>query len=113
MNAPNTNTTQRGKTNELHQNVVELVMQRNPTTLSTTHKKTPWTITQPQEVNVYYDDNHELVYAQQPWWYATPCYNLPKIATSTSFQNHPPNTDINLVPTNLEMEQLHLLNKLG
>jgi hypothetical protein len=41
MNAPNTNTTQRGKTNELHQNVVELVMQRNPTTLSTTHKKTP------------------------------------------------------------------------
>jgi hypothetical protein len=76
-------------------------------------------------MNLYYDDNHELVQlfdeivsAQQPRWYATPCYNLPitsaftPIATSIGFQNHPPSININLVPTNLKMEQLHLLNKL-
>jgi len=45
-------------------------------------------------------------------------YNLSKtvastpITTSASFQNHPPNINISLVPTNLEMEQLHPLNRL-
>jgi hypothetical protein len=76
-------------------------------------------------VNVYHDDNHELVKpfdeivsVQQPWQYATLGYNLPRIGastpitTSTGFQNQPSHTNIHLVPTNLEMEQLHLPNKL-
>jgi hypothetical protein len=41
MNAPNTDAAQRGKANEQHQNVIKLVVQRNLTTLSTTHHKTP------------------------------------------------------------------------
>jgi hypothetical protein len=48
-------------------------MQRDLATLSTTHRETPQIITQPQEMNLYYDDNHELVQlfdeivsAQQP-----------------------------------------------
>jgi hypothetical protein len=36
MNAPNTDAAQRGKANEQHQNVSELVVQKNPTALSTT-----------------------------------------------------------------------------
>ncbi len=68
-------------------------------------------------MNVYHDDNHEhvhpfdeIVSAQQPWRFVNPCYNLPRTSASTlivtyaSFQNYPPNTNINLVPTNLEME---------
>jgi len=73
-------------------------------------------------MNVYHDDNYEHVQpfdevvSAQPWQFATPSYNLPKasastpIATFVGFQNHPPNTNINLVPTNLEMERLHLLS---
>jgi hypothetical protein len=100
-------------------------MKKNPTMLSTTHQKTPWTITQPRAVSVYHDDNHELVqlfdevvFVQQPWWSTTPRYNLSKsnastpIVTFVGFQNHPPNTNINLIPTNSEMEWLHLFNKL-
>jgi len=34
------------------------------------------------------------------------------ITTSSGFQNETPHTNIHLVPTNLEMEQLHLLNRL-
>jgi hypothetical protein len=41
-------------------------------------------------MNVYHDDNHEhvqpfdeAVFAQQPWRFATPCYNLPIIGAST------------------------------
>jgi len=117
MNMPNTNATQKEEVNEQHQNVTKPVMKRNPTTLSTIHQETPRTITQPRVVSVYHDDNHELVQlfdeiisVQQPWQSTTPCYNLSKtnastpIATSIGFQNHPPNTNINLVPTNLEME---------
>ncbi len=37
MNAPNMDVTQRGKINEQHQNVIEAVVQRCPTTFSTTH----------------------------------------------------------------------------
>jgi hypothetical protein len=46
------------------------------------------------------------------------CYNLPRtgaytpITTSIGFQNQPPHTNIHLVPTNSEMEQLYLLNRL-
>jgi len=61
MNAPNTNATQRGKVNEQHQIVAELVVQRDPTMLSTTHKRTPRRITQPRVMNVYHDDNRERV----------------------------------------------------
>jgi len=81
--------------------------------LSITQQETPCTITQPQVMNVYHDDNNELVHPfdeivsiQQPWQFATPCYNLPitsastLIMTSIGFQNHPPNTNINLVPIN-------------
>jgi hypothetical protein len=70
-------------------------------------------------MNVYHDDNHELIQllnevvsTWQPWRYATPRYNLPRISASTpfttsiGFQNYPPNTNINLVPTNSKMEQL-------
>jgi hypothetical protein len=76
-------------------------------------------------MSVYHDDNHEpiqpldeVVFARQPWRFATPSYNLFRtgastpITTSIGFQHQPPHTNINLVPTNLEMEQLHLLNRL-
>ncbi len=72
-------------------------------------------------MRVYHDDNHEpvqpfdeVVFVQQPCSSTTPCHNLPKtsgstpIITSTSFQNQPTHTNIHLVPTNLEIEQLHL-----
>jgi hypothetical protein len=93
--------------------------------LSTTHKKTPQIITQPRAMTVYHDDNHEpiqpfdeVVYVRQPWWSATPCYNLPRtnastpIITSISFQNQWPHIKINLVPNNVKMEWFHLLNRL-
>jgi hypothetical protein len=80
---------------------------------------------EPQVVNVYHDDNHEpfqpfdeVVFAQQPWRSTTLGYNLPRcdaftpITTSTNFQNQPLHTNINLVPINFEMIQLHLFNKL-
>jgi hypothetical protein len=41
VNAPNMNATQKGEVNEQHKNVAKLVVQRNPTTLSTIHQKTP------------------------------------------------------------------------
>jgi hypothetical protein len=76
-------------------------------------------------VSVHNDDNHELfqlfneiVFVQQPWRFATPSYNLPKtgastlITTSIGFQNQPSYTNIHLVTTNSEMEQLDLLNRL-
>ncbi len=76
-------------------------------------------------VSVHNDDNHELaqlfdevIFIQQPWRATTPCYNLRKIDASTpittlaSFQNQPSHINIHLVPTNLEMEQLRLLNRL-
>ncbi len=76
-------------------------------------------------MNVCHDDNHEpilsfdeIVFARQPRWFATLGYNLPKtdaftpITTSIGFQNHPPNTNTNLVPTNSKMGWLHLLNRL-
>ncbi len=100
-------------------------MQRNPIVFSTTHQKTPQTITQSKVVNVHNDDNHEpiqsfdeVVSVQQPWQSTTLGYNLPKTSASTpittfiGFQNQPSHTNIHLVPTNLEMEQLHLLNRL-
>jgi hypothetical protein len=52
------------------------------------------------------------------WQSTTPCYNLPKtgaftpITTYVGFQNQSPYTNIHLVSTNSEMEQLHLLNML-
>ncbi len=61
VNAPNTNVAQRGEVNEQHQNVVEPIVQRDPVALSTTHQKTPRTITQPKVMNVHNDDNHEQV----------------------------------------------------
>jgi hypothetical protein len=80
--------------------------------------------TQPWAMNVYHDDNRELVQpfdevvsAQQPWQSTTPCYNLLRtdaftpIITSVDFQNQPLHTNINLVPTNSKMEQLHLFNR--
>jgi hypothetical protein len=76
-------------------------------------------------VNVHNDDNHEpiqsfdeVVSVQQPWQSTTPSYNRPitdastPIITSIGFQNQPSHTNIHLVPTNSEMEQPHLLNKL-
>jgi hypothetical protein len=76
-------------------------------------------------MNVHHDDNHELVQlvdevtsTQQPWQFATLGYHSPRIgaptliATSTGFQSQPPNININWVPTNLEMEQFQLLNRL-
>ncbi len=67
-------------------------------------------------MNVYHDDNHEpiqpfdeVVFAQQPWRFATPSYNLPKtdaftpITTFVSFQNQPLLTNINLVSINSDM----------
>jgi hypothetical protein len=100
-------------------------MQKDLIVLSTTHQQTPRTITQSKVVNVLNDNNHELVQLlsevasiQQPWRSVTPSYNPPKICASTSittsvgFQNQPSHTKIHLVPTNSEMEQLHLLNRL-
>jgi hypothetical protein len=68
-------------------------------------------------MNVYHDDNHELVQLfdevispWQTWQSITLGYNLPKTSASTpvatfiGFQNQPPNTNINLVFINLEME---------
>jgi hypothetical protein len=76
-------------------------------------------------MSVFHDDNHEhvqsfdeVVFIWQPWGFATRGYNLFKIsaytriALNTSFQNHPPNTNINLVPTDSMMEWFHLLNRL-
>jgi hypothetical protein len=73
----------------------------------------------------YHDDNHEpiqpcdeIVSTQQPWQSPTPSFKLPRtdvstpITTFVGFQNQPPHTNINLVPTNLKMERLHLLNML-
>ncbi len=64
-------------------------------------------------MNVYHDDNHELVQpfdevvsARQPWQSATPSNNLPKIdaftpiTTAINFQNQPLHTNINLVLIN-------------
>ncbi len=74
VNAKNTNATQKGKVNEQHQNVAELVVQRNPTSLLTIHQETPRTTTQPRVVNIHNGDNHEpiqpfdeVVFVQQPW----------------------------------------------
>jgi hypothetical protein len=59
-----------------------------------------------------------IVSAKQPWWYATLGYYLTKISacapivTSFGFQNQSLITNINLVPTNLEVEQLQLFNRL-
>jgi hypothetical protein len=60
-NAPNTNVTQRVEANEQHQNATKLVVQKNPTTFSTTHQVTPHTSTQPRAMNVHHDDNHEPI----------------------------------------------------
>jgi hypothetical protein len=60
MNVPNIDASHRGEINE-HQNVAELVVQRDLVALSTTHQKTPQTITQPRVMNVYNDDNHEPI----------------------------------------------------
>jgi hypothetical protein len=100
-------------------------VQRDLATLSTIHQATPHTSTQPWVVNVHHDDNHELVplfdkvvSAKQPWQSATLCYYLARmgaltpIATFASFQNQTLTTNINLVFTNLEMEQFQLLNVL-
>jgi hypothetical protein len=60
------------------------------------------------------DDNHELVQpfdkvvsTKQPWRTATPSpkTNAPTLnATYASFQNQPPNTNINPVPINSDLE---------
>jgi hypothetical protein len=118
--------TQRGEANEQHQNVTELVVQRDPITLSTIHQVTPQTITQTWAVNVHHDDNHELVQSfdevvsiKQPWQSTTPNYYLPisgaptQIIICASFQNQPSTTNVNLVPTNLKVQNnSQLLNKL-
>lgn len=74
-------------------------------------------------MNIHSGDNNELVQpfnevvsTRQPWQFATSSYNLPiigaptLIATFVGFYNQPPNANINLVPTNSEVEQLQLLN---
>jgi len=99
-------------------------VQRDPTVLSTTHQ-TPQISTQPRVVSVHNGDNHEpiqlfdeVISIWQPWRSITPSYYLPRKGTPTSivtfagFQNQPSNTNINLVPINLKMEWLHLLNRL-
>jgi hypothetical protein len=91
-------------------------VQKDPTMLSTTHQ-TPQTSTQLKVVNVHNGDNHEPIqrineffFIQQPLQSITLSYYLPRrgaptlIVTSTSFQNQPSKTNINLVPINLEME---------
>jgi hypothetical protein len=75
-------------------------------------------------MNVHHDDNHEpiqlfnkAISAKQPSQYATLGYYLHRIgaptpiATSIGFQNQPLFININLVPINLEVERLQLLNK--
>ncbi len=102
-----------------------LIVEKNPIVFSTTQQKTPRTITQPKVVNVRNDDNRklvqpfdEVVYVQQQWRFTTLGYNLLKSGASTlittlpGFENQPSHTNIHLVPTNLEMEQLHLFNRL-
>jgi hypothetical protein len=92
-------------------------VRKDPTVFSTIHQTSPQTSTQPWVVNVHHEDNHELVqpfdevvFARQPWRSTTLGYyllriNAPTLITiSTGFQNQPPNTNINLVPINLEME---------
>jgi hypothetical protein len=92
-------------------------VQRDPVTLSTIHQTTQ-TSTQPKVVNVHNGENHgpiqpfdEVVFTQQPWRFATHGYYLPgtsapiRIRTFASFQNQPLNTNINLVPINLELER--------
>ncbi len=61
VNALNMDVAHMGEVNEQHQHEAKLVMQKDPIAFSTTHKKTPWTITQSRGVSVYHDDNHELV----------------------------------------------------
>jgi hypothetical protein len=61
MNAPNMAATQKGGTNEQHQNASDPIVQKNPIALSTTHQITPHTLTQPWEMNVHHDDNHEPI----------------------------------------------------
>jgi len=76
-------------------------------------------------MSIHNDDNdehfqlfNEVVYVWQPWWSTTPNQNLPitnastPIITSVGYQNQPSHTNIHLVLANLEMEQLHLFNKL-
>jgi hypothetical protein len=41
VTTPNMDATQRGEINDQHQNVAELIMQRDPTMLSTIHQETP------------------------------------------------------------------------
>jgi hypothetical protein len=87
--------------------------------LSTTHQETPQTITQPQVVNVYHDDNHELVQSfdevvstRQPWQSTILGYNLPITEASTpitTFVGNPPTKHYHQFG---KMERLHLLNKL-
>jgi hypothetical protein len=92
--------------------------------LSTIHQ-TPQTSTESRVVNVHNGDNHkpiqlfdEIVFVWQPWRTITPSYYLPRrgaptsIETFAGFQKQPPNTNINLVPTNLKMERLQLFNRL-
>ncbi len=125
MTAPNRIVAQRGKVNEQHQNVAKLVVQKNLAIFLATHQETPRTTTQPRVVIiVYHDDNHEpiqpfdeVVSIQQPWSFVTPSYNLRITGASTPitfvvFQNQPPYINIHLIPTNSDMEQLHLLNRL-
>jgi hypothetical protein len=91
-------------------------VQRDPVALSTTHQTTQ-TSTHPKVVNVHNGENHgpiqpfdEVVFAQQPWQSTTHGYYLPgigapiRIGTFASFQNQLLNTNITLVPTNLELE---------
>ncbi len=74
-------------------------------------------------MSIHSGDNNELVQpfnevvsTRQPWQFATSSYNSPiigaptLIATFVGFQNQPPNANINLVPTNSEVERLQLLN---
>ncbi len=89
------------------------------------HSPNNTTSTQPKVVNVQNGENHgpiqpidEVFFALQPWRFATPCYYLPRtsaptrIATFASLQNQSLNTNINLVPTNLEIEQFQHVNIL-
>jgi hypothetical protein len=68
-------------------------------------------------VNVHHDDNHEfiqpfdeIVSIKQPWQSATPSYYLPisgaptPIVIYVGFQNQPLTTNVNLVPTNLKVQ---------
>jgi hypothetical protein len=68
-------------------------------------------------MSVHHDDNHELVQlfdeivsVKKPWQFATLSYYLPKIGAPTpivisiGFQNQPSTTNVNLVPTNLKVQ---------